>query len=367
MKTPKIHCGNLVAKAGVAYDFAEITGKLDCSKADKKTTFDKLTTIGGGAYFRGWTGSANNLTTIGGYADFQGWTGSADKLTTIGGSAYFRGWTGLADKLTTIGESADFQGWTGSADKLTTIGESAYFQGWTGSADNLTIIGESADFQGWTGSADKLTTIGGGAYFRGWTGSADNLTTIGGYAYFRGWTGSADKLTTIGGSADFQGWTGSADKIKLNAGQIAKTICSDSQKAAFAALGLVLVDGILSKVISKRGSVMRVVIIGKAKQLYIVERDGKTAHGATLAEARADLLVKIGNRDTTPYRTWTTKTKVSLEDMIVAYRTITGACGQGCSHFLADKNYPAKVSVELIIGETVGKYGHESFKAFFNK
>lgn len=174
-------------------------------------------------------------------------------------------------------------------------------------------------------------------------------------------------LKTIGGDADFQGWTGSAENIKINTGEIAKTICRDSQKAAFAALGLVLVDGILAKLVSNRGSVSRVVIMGQAKQSYIVERDGKTAHGATLAEARADLLMKIGNRDTTPYRAWTEKTKVCLEDMIVAYRTITGACRKGCSHFLAGKNYPAKVSVEFIISETAGKYGHETFKAFFTK
>ena len=271
MKT-KTHIGDLVAQKGVIYGFTEITGDLDCSIADKDAAFPNLTTIGG-----------------------------------------------------------------------------------------------NADFRGWTGSADKLTTIGGNAYFRGWKGSADKLTTIGGNAYFRGWTGSADKLTTIGGDAYFQGWTGSAEQIKANAGEIAKTICRDSQKAAFAALGLVLVDGILAKLVSKRGPVSRVVIIGQTNQSYIVERDGETAHGATLAEARADLLMKLGNRDTTPYKAWTIKTKVSLEDMIVAYRTIAGACGQGCSHFLAGKNYPAKVSVEFIISETIGKYGHETFKAFFTK
>jgi hypothetical protein len=291
MKTPKIHPGDLVAKAGVAYDFTEITGNLDCSEADAKTTFDKLTTIGGNAYL-------------------EGWTGSAPKLTTIGGSA---------------------------------------------------------DFQGWAGSAPKLTTIGGSAYFQGWTGSAPNLTTIGGHAYFQGWTGSAPKLTTIGGHADFQGWAGSTDKIKTNAGETAKTICSDSQKAALASVGLVRVDGILAKLVSKRGGVMRVVIIGQTKQSYIVEREGKAAHGATLAEARADLLVKIGNRDTTPYKKWTLKTSASLEEMIVAYRAITGACKNGVLHFLSGTNMPAKFTVAFAIEKTVGKYGHEQFKSFFSK
>ena len=89
-----------------------------------------------------------------------------DALTSIGGSADFRGWTGSADALTSIGGSADFRSWTGSADALTSIGGPAYFSGWTGSADALTSIGGSADFRGWTGSADALTSIGGSADFR---------------------------------------------------------------------------------------------------------------------------------------------------------------------------------------------------------
>ncbi|MGL4631551.1 MAG: hypothetical protein ACRCVT_10130 [Leadbetterella sp.] len=96
-----------------------------------------IVTIGGCAYFRGWTGSANKLTSIGGCAYFGGWTGSANKLTSIGGSAYFRDWTGSANKLTSIGGSAYFGGWTGSANKLTSIGGYAYFRGWTGSANKL--------------------------------------------------------------------------------------------------------------------------------------------------------------------------------------------------------------------------------------
>ena len=190
------------------------------------------------------------------------------------------------------------------------------------------------------------------------------LTTIGGYLYASG----ADtktafpKLTTIGGTLDASGADTKTAFPKL------KSQNDESElHTALKLVGLCKVDGILAKVITKRGPVMRVVIVGKTKQSYIVERDGKTAHGATLAEARADLLMKLGNRDTSQFKSWTAETKVTLEEIIVAYRTITGACGQGCSHFLAGKNYPAKVSVAFIISETVGQYGHETFKSFFNK
>ena len=253
MKTEqKIHNGNLQAKAGVIYDFTEITGTLDASGADTKTAFPKLTTIGG-------------------YLDARG----ADTETAF-------------PKLTTIGGYLDAR-----------------------DADTKTAFPE-------------LTTIGGTLYAHG----ADTKTAF-------------PKLKSQGYESALQ--------------------------AALKLVGLCKVDGILAKVINKRGPVSRVVIVGQTQQSYIVEREGKFAHGKTLAEARADLLMKLGTRDTSQFKGWTTETKVALEQIIVAYRTITGACGQGCSHFLASKNYPPKVTVGFIIEETKGAYGHEAFRNFFNK
>ena len=77
------------------------------------------------------------ITSIGGIADFRNWSGSADNLTSIGGSAYFRNWSGSADNLTSIGGIADFRNWSGSANNLTSIGGSAYFRNWSGSAKKI--------------------------------------------------------------------------------------------------------------------------------------------------------------------------------------------------------------------------------------
>ena len=152
-----------------------------------------------------------------------------------------------------------------------------------------------------------------------------------------------------------------------NAGSVAKNIGSAALTAAMALNGFVFEDGILAELVSKKGNVTRIKIVGSQKISYIISADGHTAHGKTLAQARADLLVKTGNRDTTPYKSWTPETKVSLEEMIVAYRTITGACGQGVSHFLSAKNYKGKLSVAFVIAETEGRYGHETFKGFFSE
>ena len=199
----------------------------------------------------------------------------------------------------------------------------------------------------------KLTTVGGSLYARGadTTTAFPKLTTVGGYLsiYARG----ADTTTAF------------PKLTKKGAGDSAKAICRDALVAAIAVHGLTLEDGILSRVIGSRGGVKRVRIVGQAKISYIVQRDGHTAHGATLDEARADLLLKMGNSDTTPYLDWTTETKASLQEMIVAYRTITGACQQGVSHFLTSKNYKGKLSVQFVIDETQGSYGHDAFKAFF--
>ena len=204
----------------------------------------------------------------------------------------------------------------------------------------------------------------------GATFTADALTTVGGYVSVReGATFTADALTTVGGDVYMEkGATKAPSPKKKNAGsEIALKICRDALVASLALDGLSLEDGILSRVISKRGGVSRVQIVGKSKIIYVVSRDGHNAHGDTLAQARADLLMKMGNRDTTEFKSWTLETKVSLEKMIVAYRTITGACSLGTSHFLAGKNYKGNLSVAFVIKETKGKYGHETFASFFTK
>ena len=241
-------------------------------------------------------------------------------------------------KLTTVGGYLDASGADAKTafPKLTTVGGSLDVRG----ADTKTAF-------------PKLTTVGGSLYVSG----ADTKTAF-------------PKLTTVGGSLDASGAdtkTAFPKLTKKNAGDSAKAFCRAALVAALALQNLTLEDGILARVISCRGGVKRVRIVGQAKISYIIERDGHTAHGATLGEARADLLIKMGGRDTTPYRKWTTDTKASLEEMIVAYRTITGACQQGVSHFLNGKAYKGDLSVQFIINETQGRYGHDIFKAFFTR
>ena len=133
---------------------------------------------------------------------------------------------------------------------------------------------------------------------------------------------------------------------------------------ALARHGLTLDDGILSHVIRRRGPVAHVRRVGSRETSYIVTDGALTAHGRTLAEARADLRVKQRPRDVEAYRGWTPQTVVTLETAIAAYRAITGACGLGVSDFLRGRTLPKRMSVARMLAETRGAYGHDAFAAF---
>ena len=71
LKTTVVHKGDLIAKPGVAYECEEITGSLDARGADTKTSFPKLTTVGGWLDARGADTKTSfpKLTTVGGSLD----------------------------------------------------------------------------------------------------------------------------------------------------------------------------------------------------------------------------------------------------------------------------------------------------------
>ncbi len=132
-------------------------------------------------------------------------------------------------------------------------------------------------------------------------------------------------------------------------------------------LGYYYVDGILSRLVNRRGKVARVVICGKTETSYVVEdARGNYSHGATLAEARSGLMFKLSSRDTSSFKKWTHTTKVSLPEAITAYRAITGACEMGTRHFCDGLG---KLPESLTIGEAIkitkGQYGAEAFAGFF--
>ena len=129
------------------------------------------------------------------------------------------------------------------------------------------------------------------------------------------------------------------------------------------------VDGIFSVVDSHKGNVWRTHRIGKDETLYVVtDGEGHYAHGNTLKEAKADLIYKINDRDTSLYENLSLDDEVSFEDAIAMYRTITGACAAGTRGFVESRlpePHKEKYTIREVITLTDGEYGNERLKEFF--
>ena len=131
------------------------------------------------------------------------------------------------------------------------------------------------------------------------------------------------------------------------------------------------VDGIFSVVDSHKGNVWHVHQIGSSKQTVVItDGDGHYAHGDTLQEARADLIYKINDRDTSAYKQLTPDDELTFEEAIAAYRTITGACSAGTRDFIENrlpKPHKEKYTIREMIALTEGEYRTDAFKEFFDK
>jgi len=91
------------------------------------------------------------------------------------------------------------------------------------------------------------------------------------------------------------------------------------------------------------------------------------SHGETPKKAAHDLRYKLGDRDTTKYKKWTLESVKPIEEVIQAYRVITGACEAGTKQWCEGRKLPAKVSIKVAVRMTREAYGGRQFAAFFSK
>ena len=196
----------------------------------------------------------------------------------------------------------------------------------------------------------KLTSVGGSLYANG----ADTKTAF-------------PKLTSVGGYLDASGaYTKTAFRkdVKWNNPETIQK-CKSLLRASFASSGYSFADGILARIVSKRGNVQKVIICGKTRPSYVVTDGESFSHGDTIKEARDGLIYKIGNRDKSEFEGWTLERMVSKRDAIRAYRTITGACEAGVRDWMSKRKTPSRLKVRDVIELTVGAYGNGEFAAFF--
>ena len=129
-------------------------------------------------------------------------------------------------------------------------------------------------------------------------------------------------------------------------------------------------DGIFSVIVSHHGNVYRVHKLGQEdKPFYLItDGDNHWSHGDTLEEAKADLIYKLSDRDTSAYKDLSLDDTLSYEEAIAAYRTITGACSVGTKDFIENSlpsPHKEEYTIKEIIDLTTGRYGNEKFAKFF--
>jgi len=190
----------------------------------------------------------------------------------------------------------------------------------------------------------KLTSVGG--YIN--AGGADtkiafpNLTSVGGYIYADG------------------------DWSHIKTGDVnAADTCRSQLLSSFEKNGFSFADNILSKIVSRKGNVARIIICGKTRISYLVTDGVAWSHGATLKEARDGLIYKSTSRDTSEFKAWALNKTISKRDAIRAYRAITGACEYGVREWLSHREIPKTITPGKIIKLTEGAYGNKEFAMFF--
>ena len=223
---------------------------------------------------------------------------------------------------------------------------------------------------------DGKPFYGDSLYLRGTgiTALPDNLT-VGGYLYLRGTgiTALPDNLT-VGGYLDLRG-TGITGEVKVNKKLSSKAIAAISRVSNMPIFwewndrSYIKVDDMFTAIDSHHGNVYRVHKLNSSEQLYLVtDSENHWAHGRTLQEARADLIFKINDRDTSVYRNMSLNDTITYEEAIAAYRTITGACAAGTRDFIENrlpKPHKDKYTVQEIIALTEKEYGGKKFSEFF--
>jgi hypothetical protein len=127
----------------------------------------------------------------------------------------------------------------------------------------------------------------------------------------------------------------------------------------------IVADGILSKIVSKKGNVYRIVNHGEKEKTYLITNGVDFSHGKTLKEAKDSLMYKIGSRDKSEYKGMKLTTAYTLEEAIKMYRVITGACEAGVRRFLEGRTIKKKkYTVKEILKETTGQYGNSALASF---
>jgi len=146
-----------------------------------------------------------------------------------------------------------------------------------------------------------------------------------------------------------------ADEIRFNA--------KKANRDSFERQGYLFADEILQRIISKKTvgnlTIYKTKHIALDKTQFVVFDGVNYSHGETLEQAKNDLMFKISSRDTTEFKSWKVTDVKPIEDLIKAYRSITGACSTGTKDFCNSQTLKDKYQIKEVIEMTKGKFGHD--------
>ena len=302
-----------------------------------------------------------------------------------------------APALTSVGGDLYVDG-TAKLEALTSVGGGLYVYGTAKlDAPALTSVGGGLSVYN-TAKLDApvLTSVGG--YLRVYgTGKLDApaLTSVGGYLSVDG-AAKLDALTSVGGDLSVNG-TAKLDAPALtsvggylrvyNTAKLPKNIVGNDAKAkqmaislrfnlrvalrmSFLLNGFLFADGILGKVLGKKeigaNVVYELAIRGGLKKTFCVQNGETFSHGDTIEKAIADLRYKISDRDTSKFEHWKNNLdqKITVDEAIAAYRTITGACEMGTKQFVESIDVPEKLTPRIVLEMTKDKFGNGDLAEF---
>lgn len=163
---------------------------------------------------------------------------------------------------------------------------------------------------------------------------------------------------TVGGSLDLDGCT------SIQTPTYYKTLSNGD----YVPKCYLYADNILTHIKNSKTVGDYTLYIGKIPGKNVVS-DGKYyAHCNNLRDGIADIAFKRAkDRGADEYKNLTLDSVIKLEDAIVMYRIITGACQQGTQQFVNNqKELKEEYNIREIIEATKGQYGAELFAEFFN-
>jgi hypothetical protein len=303
--------------------------------------------------------------TVGGDLDLYSLTSIPEGFNpTVGGSLYLSSVTSIPEGFNpTVGGDLDLESLTSIPEGFNpTVGGYLYLR-------SLKSIPEGFN-----------PTVGGSLDLGSLTSIPEGFNpTVGGYLNLYSLTSIPEGFNpTIGDSLDLGSLTSIPEGFNPTVGGY--LYLRSGMKCDYTPLGnkiiswengkYIKVDGIFCEVISHKENVWKCKSLNKDDIFYVIsDGNGLYSHGASIKEAREDLIYKLsGNIDKSKYEGITMDTEFTFKEAIECYRVLTGACSFGTRNFIESHNISKrkKYTVKSILELTKGQYGYEVFKNWVN-